>query len=80
MIKKFLSKYTQFAIKIQRLDSNNKNWKVDLYDKTYSPYKPVFTHCISDATADAFSGKFETLVMAPIENWYEELEARRKNK
>lgn len=78
MIKDFLKKHSQFKLSLQHLGLFCGGWKIQIYDTTYdSGFEPVFEHYITDFELDALNVDFETAIITPVINWFEDCEKNR---
>lgn len=79
MTKKFLEEHTQFKLAIQHLGINGGGFKIQLYNTTwdYTCTEAAYEHFISDFELANLRVDFETAIMIPIINWWEEYEGKR---
>lgn len=78
MIKDFLEKNTHLKIAIQHLGIHGGGFMVEVYNTTYDPFEPIHKHFVTDFEIERSRADFETMIMVPIENWWEDLNKRRK--
>lgn len=79
MIKEFFKKNDHLKLGLQHLDVYGGCWKIQVYNTTYnSGFEPIFEHYILDEDMENLNVDFETVIMTPIINWYEDCLKRRK--
>lgn len=81
MIKKFLEEHTHLKLAIQHLGIYGGGFMVQVYNTTWdSGYEPIHEHFISDFEIEHLRVDFETAIMTPIVNWWEEIEKERRER
>lgn len=84
MIKEFFKKHTHLKLSLQYgyfLGLGDGVWKIEIYNTTYaSRLEPVFIYYIGDETMDTLLVDFETAIMTPIIDWWEECKLERKGR
>lgn len=74
--KEFLKKYTHLKIAMQHLEIHGGGYQIEVYNTTWNSIEPVFKYFISDMEIDKLKVNYETAIMVPIINWYEDGEIR----
>lgn len=78
-IKEFFKKYDHLKLAIEHLGINGGCWKIEVYNTTYDfGIDPIFEHYISDDDVENLLVDFETIIMTPILNWWESVQAKRR--
>lgn len=78
MIKEFFEEHAHLRLSLQYsawLNSDDSGWKIQIYNTTFDcGVEPIFKHYITDETINKLLVDFETAIMTPILNWWEECE------
>lgn len=77
-IKEFFEEHTHLKLGLQHLGIFDGGFMIQVYNTTYDPFEPVFKHFITDFEVTNLNVDFETIIMTPIINWYDDCEKRRK--
>lgn len=78
MIKKFFSEHSHLKLSLQQLGLFGGGWRIQIYNTTWdSGFEPIFEHYILNKDIDKLNVDFETVIMTPIINWWEEINERR---
>ena len=76
-MKKFLEEQTHLKIAIQHLGIFGGGFKIQVYNTTWDSFEPVFEHFVMDADISRLNVDFETVIMTPIEKWWNDVIAKR---
>lgn len=81
MIKKFFKEHDHLKLGLQHLGLYGGGWKIQVYNTTYdSGFESIFEHYILDEEMENLNVNFETAIITPIINWYEDcIERRNEN-
>ena len=71
-MKEFLRKYDWLKITVQHFDLHGGVWKIEVYNTTWDLFEPVFKHYITDQMVNNVNLDFETIIMTPVLNWWDE--------
>ena len=69
----FLKKNPQYKLVEQYKENFGGGILVEIYDTTWTLITPIFRHLISQFDLDNLKVDYETIVMAPILNWHNNL-------
>lgn len=78
MIKEFFEKNTHLKLGLQHVGVNGGGFEVKVYNTTWDCFSPIFMHFISDSDIQNMNVDFETLIMTPIINWWDDILKKRK--
>ena len=76
-IKEFLEQHTHLKIAIQHLGIFGGGFKIQVYNTTWDSFEPVFEHFVIDEDIQRLNVDFETVIMTPIENWWDDFMKKR---
>jgi hypothetical protein len=70
----FFTTNSHLKLSLQHLDLFGGCWKIQIYNTTidYACMEPIFEHLVTDDLVKNCKVSFETLIMTPILNWWED--------
>lgn len=81
MIKEFFNKNTHLKLSLQHVGINGGGFEIKVYNTTWDYcFSPIFMHFVSDFDIEHLKVDFETIIMTPIINWWDDIEQRRLKK
>lgn len=79
MIKQFFKENSHLKLGLQQLGVFGGGWKIQVYNTTWDfGVDPIFEHYILNEEIDKLNVDFETAIMTPIINWWEDIKERRE--
>lgn len=79
MIKKFFREHSHLKLALQQLGLFGGGWRIQVYNTTWDcGVEPIFEHYITNEDLDKLKVDFETAIMTPIINWWEDIQERRR--
>lgn len=79
MIEKFFREHSHLKLSLQQLGLFGGGWQIEIYNTTWDGgIEPIFRHYIMNETIENLNVDFETIIMTPIINWWEDNEKRRR--
>lgn len=75
-MKEFFKEHSHLELSLQHISVGPFKgcWRIRIYNKTWDPTRtdPVFEHYVTDELIERCVLDFETVIMTPILNWWEE--------